>query len=59
MVPVDTTKLLVKCDLDQTSTTADVHSEEGSNMGDVSDIEDDFDDDGKILKQMNSFFYCK
>ena len=58
MIPVDTTKLLAKRDLDQTSTAADVHSEEGSNMGDLSDIEDEFDDDGKILKQMNSF-YCR
>ena len=55
MIPIDTTKLSAKRDFDQTSTTADVHSEEGSNMGDLSDIEDDLDDDGKILKQMNIF----
>ena len=52
MVPVDTTRGLSGHDVDQTSITADVHSDEGSNMGDLSDIEDDLDDDndGKISR---------
>ena len=38
-----------KQDIDQTSITADAPSEGGSRVGDLSDIEDDLDDDGKTV----------
>lgn len=38
-----------KQDIDQTSITAGGPSEGGSQVGDLSDIEDDSDDDGKTI----------
>ena len=49
LVPVGAIKVGPRQEVDQTSITADVPSDGGSRVGDLSDIEDDVDDDGKFI----------